>query len=116
MIAATLNGTGFNTFAMSTGTSNCKPGSNYGMRTANLFINVNKESLAKDISKGSGESLSHLAEIMGCSDNAALSGKLQKNYREIFPNENSPAEATSEKIFNMIKSDKELAKTCKYIG
>lgn len=116
IVAATLNGTGVQTFGISTGTSNCKPDMYNFRRNAQLFINVNKEMLAKDISRGNGETLMSLSEVMGCSDAQALGGKLQQNFNKIFPNQDTSSDDASRSIFNLIKSDGELAKNCAKIG
>ena len=64
IVAATLNGTGIQTFGISSGTSNC--GESGKMARANQFINVNKVALENDLSRGAGESVSALSEVMGC--------------------------------------------------
>jgi hypothetical protein len=115
-VAATLNGTGYQTFGISTGTSNCKTDDRNTAKSASLFITVNREVLAKDISRGNGESLDSLSAIMGCSDSKMLGGKLQQNFNTIFPASNVSSEKSSQKIFEIIKGDSNLAKNCSKIG
>jgi hypothetical protein len=112
IVAATLNATGYQTFGISTGTSNCKPDMNDTQRTAALFITVNRDTLAKDISRGNGEALENFSEIVGCGNARALGGKLQQNFNRIFPKQDSNAEASGREIFKLIKDDAELSKNC----
>jgi hypothetical protein len=64
VVAATLNSTGYQTFAISTGTSNC--GESGKSARANQFIEVNKVALENDLSRGAGEAIVALSEVMGC--------------------------------------------------
>ncbi len=77
IVAATLNGTGGQTFAITSGTSNC--GEAGKTARAEQFININKEALSNDIARGSGDSVASLAEVMGC-QNPDFSSQLRKNY------------------------------------
>ena len=83
IVSATLNGTGYQTFGITTGTSNCTEGDSRDQ--ASLYITVNQEALAKDISRGSGETLAGLSKLLQCSDEAALGTTLQRNYQKLFP-------------------------------
>jgi len=67
ILAVTTNGTSGNqTFAISSGTSGC---TNDGVvdppQAAAAFIDANLDKLARDASRGEGESLESLAELMG---------------------------------------------------
>ena len=64
VIAATINQYSGQTFAISTGTSNC--GESGKSARANQFIEVNKVALENDLSRGAGESIVALSEVMGC--------------------------------------------------
>lgn len=65
VIGATLNGvSGNQTFGITSGTSNC--GASGKAARANQFIEVNKVALENDLSRGTGESIVSLAEVMGC--------------------------------------------------
>ena len=77
VVAATLNGTGVQTFGITSGTSNC--GEAGKQARANQFIEVNKEALANDIARGTGDSVASLAEVMGC-QNTDFPTQLRKNY------------------------------------
>jgi hypothetical protein len=77
IVAVTLNQTGYQTLAITSGTSNC--GESGKQARAKQFINVNKEALSNDIARGSGDSVASLAEVMGC-QNTDFSTQLRKNY------------------------------------
>lgn len=84
IIAATTNATGVQSFGITSGTSNCV---DYGtVRAANripLYIEVNRLALAKEASRGSGETLAGLASLYGCND-AAFSAALKDNFKPVF--------------------------------
>lgn len=82
IFAATLNGTGVQTFAISTGTSNCEGLSSSAKQTQ--FIETNKLALEKDLARGQGENLLALREVMGCK-NISFSQDMVSNYRRGFP-------------------------------
>ena len=114
ILAATTNGTfASQTFGITTGTSHCD-GSLMGGAGAKVFIEANKEALAKDISRGQGETLKNLASLAGCADPTAVGGALQKSFGAIFPSASTPAEAVSDSILQTLKSQPELA--CKKLG
>lgn len=77
VVAATLNSTGYRTFAISSGTSNC--GEAGKSARANQFIEVNKVALENDLSRGAGESIVALSEVMGC-QNTDFSVQLKSQY------------------------------------
>lgn len=82
IFAATTNDYFGQTFAITSGTSNCEAGDS-DKRSASLFITANREVLAKEIARGNGESLAHLSEITGC-DAKVFGHQLQQNYGKIF--------------------------------
>jgi len=111
VFAATTNGLyGNNTIGMTIGTSNCDV--NGGSASASLFIEANKEALAKDVARGNGETLASLSQLMGCKDSALLGAKLQGKYDTLFPSQAVEADAVSKSIVNAIQSDAELASSC----
>lgn len=115
ILAATTNGVYWNqTFAMSSGTSNCVPdrsGSSAAIR-ANMdkFVAANKESLANDIAKSNGETIVAISNIMGCKDSAYLGAKLQARYETIFASKESAT--VSENMFNTVSNDRYLIENC----
>lgn len=77
VVAATLNSTGYQTFAITTGTSNC--GESGKSARATQFIEVNKVSLENDLARGAGEAIVALSEVMGC-QNADFTMQLKSSY------------------------------------
>lgn len=103
IVAATTNGIySHQTFAISSGTSNCTDAGGDDQRSASLFIEGNREALEKDVARGGGETVATLSSIMGCKDSSAFGAVLQKNYGKIFP---SQAAATE----NVVQSIAELS-------
>lgn len=82
ILAGTLNTLGGQTFAITSGTSNC--GESGKLARVEQFIDINKLTLEKELSRGEGEALSSLAHLVGCNDKA-FSSELSKNYTEKFP-------------------------------
>lgn len=112
IFAATTNGTFYSqTFGISTGTSNCQTSEDM-RRSASLFVVVNKDMLAKDTARGSGEALNTLSELVGCHNQKLFSSKLQQNYQQIFHSNQKSSEESAQAIFEIIRNDHELAKTC----
>lgn len=111
ILAATLNATGGQTFAMSSGTSNCRPV--FG-REATDFIDANRVSLANDIARGEGETLATLAALYQCSNSAELASVLKTNYGEIFSTPDVHAGKINEMILHLIK--KSSLKSCQTLS
>lgn len=115
IFAATTNGILANqTFGITTGTLNCGDAMIGQTASAKAFIETNREALAKDISRGQGETVKNLATIAGCSDASAVGVSLQKNFSQIFPNEKVPSEQVSDSILSTLKTDKSLS--CAKLG
>ena len=84
--SAFLNGTGFQTFAISFGTSNCnEDGVVQTAQEKQAFIEANFADLKHDISSGSGEYVAALASLYGCKGDQAkqFSGALKANATEV---------------------------------
>lgn len=101
--------------AITSGTSNCvdTPGT---QASAQLFITANREALEKDISRGNGETLSNLSQIMGCDNSSVFGSKLQSNYGKIFPSASVSTETVVDSIMNTVESDSQLSKSCSFVG
>jgi hypothetical protein len=113
ILAATTNGLfGTQTFGISTGTSNCSGLSS--AQATRVFIEANREALAKDISRGSGETIGTLTWISGCADSRAVGARLQKSFRAIFPNESVSNDAVTATVLSTLKGDTSLA--CQNLG
>ena len=112
VLAATTNGTSGNqTFAITSGTSGCTQNGvvRSSWKTA-AFIDNNMNKLARDISRGEGESLDSLASLVGVSekDNALFAKTLQSNFDNIFVTNNSDSNAVYKNIKNTLASSKSL--------
>jgi hypothetical protein len=114
IFAATTNGTSASqTFGITSGTSNCDD-SDSGGGSARVFVEANRVALAKDISRGSGETIVGLASIAGCSDTKAVGAALQHNFTAIFPSATASDEAVTGAIMTTLKSDASLS--CTAVG
>jgi hypothetical protein len=107
ILAATTNGIfGNQTFAITTGTSNCGAGL-LAAGTKN-FVEANREVLAKDISRGQGEAIGALTVINACQDSHKVGEALQKNFSTIFPTENATNDEVTAAILKTLRSDASL--------
>lgn len=109
IVAATLNGTGVQTFGITSGTSNCVDN---GATASAMYIAVNQESLKKDIARGEGESLNGLSQVLKCSDATKLSSTLQQNFSSIFTSNNVKSDEVNQNIHALIQTNKDLNGTC----
>ena len=112
VLGATTNGTfGNQTFAITSGTSGCtQDGAIKSNWKTALFIDGNKEMLARDMSVGSGETLDSLAHLMGVEsqDRAAFNRVAKENLWKIFS-----ADATADIMANfrqVLAADAQLAR------
>jgi DUF3015 family protein len=86
VVGATLNGTGMQTFAISTGTSGC---TNDGVivqnEQVNVFASVNLENLSQEMAQGHGEHLASLATLLGvpAEQQPAFFAMTQANYTSL---------------------------------
>lgn len=107
ILAATTNGTLANqTFGITTGTSNCGAGL-VAMGTKN-FVEANREVLAKDMSRGQGETIGALTVMAGCTDSRAVGAALQSNFDKIFPNEQATSDDVAKALLETLGADKSL--------
>jgi hypothetical protein len=107
VLAATTNGTfATQTFGITTGTSNC--GASAMASGTKNFVEANREVLAKDMSRGQGETIGALTWMAGCSDSSAVGAALQSRYSTIIPNEQATSQQIADKLLETLKSDKSL--------
>jgi hypothetical protein len=107
ILAATTNGTSASqTFGITTGTSNCGAGL-VAMGTKN-FVEANRETLAKDMSRGQGETIGALTVMAGCSDSRAVGAALQSNFDQIFPSEQATSDDVAKALLETLGADKSL--------
>ena len=112
ILAATTNGTFWSqTFGITSGTSNCG-GSAFALEGTKVFIEGNKDALAKDAARGSGETIVALRNIASCEAPAAQVGSaLQQNFGKLFPRADAPLEQVRDNVIQLLQSDKTLACT-----
>jgi hypothetical protein len=66
VLMATLNATGYNTFAISSGTSGCTDdGRWWAEQKATMFAELNADALAQEMAQGRGEHLASMATLLG---------------------------------------------------
>jgi hypothetical protein len=113
VLAVTTNGTSGNqTFGITTGTSGCSQDgaikSNW--KTA-MFIDGNKDRLARDMSVGNGETLDSLAHLIGVREEhrAAFNRVVQENLSLIFPSDKAATGQIVVALKQVLGSDRELA-------
>jgi hypothetical protein len=107
ILAATTNGFfGTQTFGITTGTSNCGPGL-FAMGTKN-FVEANREALAKDISRGTGEAIGALTVINACQDSSKVGAALQQNFAAIFPSDQVSNDEVTRVILETLHADPAL--------
>ncbi len=113
VLGATTNGTSGNqTFAISSGTSGCtQDGVVKSTWKTAMFIDGNKEKLARDMSTGSGESLESLAKLIGVQDQhkATFFQATKENFARIFSSDNSSTDQVLASLKQVLASDSELA-------
>jgi hypothetical protein len=94
VMMATTNGTGMNTFAISSGTSGCThDGQVMAEHKVNVFVAVNFDNLSQEIAQGRGEHLASLATLMDMPANhqSEFFAMTQKQYTALVEaGENSP--------------------------
>lgn len=114
VLGATTNGTSGNqTFAITSGTSGCTQdgavSSNW--RTA-MFIDGNKQKLARDMSTGSGEALDSLAHLIGvdAQDRSAFNQVAKDNLERIFPGDEVATQQVVVALRQVMAADARLAR------
>lgn len=113
IMAVTTNGSfGNQTFGMSTGTLGC---SSDGTVSSNwktaMFIDGNKERLARDMSRGSGETLDSLAQLIGMKEEhkAHFFHVAQENFDRIYAADMVSAQDIMNGLRAVLASDETLA-------
>ena len=114
VLAVTTNGTfGNQTFGISSGTSGCTQDGTVrsNWRTA-MFIDGNKEKLARDMSVGSGEALDSLAHLLGVEsqDRQAFNLAAKDNMARIFPSEDASSQEIAAALREVLASDAQLSR------
>ena len=108
IVAMTTNGlSGNQTFGITTGTLGCDVGGSSD--SAAIFVEANREAVAKDVSRGSGETIVTLAEIGECGDAAMLGSYLQGEFDSIFPNAAVSDHTVGTTIVDLMTANGELS-------
>ena len=89
VLAATTNGTGFQTIAITLGTSNCDSPAPLKVGQAEAYVEANKVALANDIARGNGETIVGLSKVYGCANSTEFGQALKSNYSSIFTTANA---------------------------
>ena len=114
IFAATTNSTfGNQTFGISSGTSGCtQDGTVTSTWKTTMFIDGNKERLARDMAVGGGETLDSLAHLMGVrpEHRAQFNRAAQQNLTRIFPSEDVATEQVVVALKDVLSSDQTLAR------
>jgi Protein of unknown function (DUF3015) len=114
IFAATTNGTfATQTFGITSGTSNCVD-TGPSLRSAKAFIEANRETVAKDAARGSGETISSISTLAGCQNVAAVGSTLQREFKAIFPNEQASDLQVSDALVHALQAHPELS--CHALG
>src|SRR5262249_3309785 len=112
VLAVTTNGTSGNqTFGITTGTSGCTQDGvvKSSWKTA-MFIDGNKDRLARDMPVGNGETLDSLAHLIGVreEDRATFNRVMQENVSRIFPSGSTTTQVVVA-LNEVLRSDRALA-------
>ena len=114
VLAVTTNGTfGNQTFGISSGTSGCtQDGAVKSTWKTAMFIDGNKERLARDMSIGEGESLDVLAYLLGvdAADRAAFNRATRENMQTIFASDKARTEEIVVALHKVLAADARLAR------
>jgi len=113
-LAGITNGTFFNqTFGVTSGTSGCtQDGTVRSTWKTSMFIDGNKERLARDMSVGSGEALDSLAHLLGveAADRAAFDRMARDNMKRILPSDNAATDQIVSGLRQVLGADAQLAR------
>lgn len=113
VLGATTNGTSGNqTFGITFGTLGCDgTGSVTSSAKLALFIDGNMDNLARDMSKGEGETLSTLAAVWGvpAEDQSAFNALAQENFSDVFTSENVTSQAVLENLNALMSNNAQFA-------
>ena len=114
VLAVTTNGTfGNQTFGITSGTSGCtQDGTVKSSWKTALFIDGNKEALARDMSVGSGEALDSLAHLLGITeqDRVAFDLAAKNNVSRIFATEKAETLDIMVALRQVLADDAQLAR------
>jgi Protein of unknown function (DUF3015) len=109
VLAATTNGCfGSQTFGITSGTSNCTD-TGGGPMSSRSFVETNREAVAKDISRGKGETIASLSTLAGCKDSKQVGAVLQTNFSKIFPSASVKDHEAGDNVVQVLRGHPELS-------
>lgn len=106
--ATTNNLAGNQTFAISSGTSNCDDNPASTASRAEFFVSQNEAALKNDIAKGNGETIQGLAKIAHCEQSQKVAPTLQAHFSKIYPTSETSTKAASNEILSILSGEKSL--------
>jgi hypothetical protein len=115
VIAATLNGTGVQTFGITSGTSNCVSGGVVkAEREQAAFAEVNFQDLKRNMAMGGGEYLASFSTLLGCEDTAkpTLYKMTQDKYATLVPSASTTPISMVMSVKREIRTTPALANAC----
>jgi hypothetical protein len=116
ILAATTNGTfGNQTFAITSGTSNCTQGGVMkAEREQAAFAEVNFQDVKANMAAGGGEFLSSFATLLGCEESSkqALAHMTQEKFETLVPSTSTTPVQMLVAIKQQIKASPTLSLTC----
>jgi len=118
VLASTTNGTGIQTFGITTGTSNCNPAGLVKLeKEREEFAEKNYPTLVKEMAMGKGENLDTLASLYGCSqDSHADFGSLvQENFGNIVKSDSTSSQEMLSSLKSEMSGHAVLSKSCSAI-
>jgi hypothetical protein len=112
IFAATTNGTSGNqTFGITSGTSGCtEDGAVKFVKEAELYAEVNLDSLRREMAAGSGESVQTFASLLGASNanRAAVVTLMKQNYAQLFPTSNTSSTELLASLHSLLSQHADL--------
>lgn len=113
IFAATTNGTGLQSFGITSGTSNCDAKSII-LAEQERYVTHNFSGLAKEMAAGQGEQLATFADLLGCPSvkQAHFNTVTQQNYKAIFASDQTTPVEMLTAVKTVVSSDTELAAAC----
>jgi hypothetical protein len=95
-------------FAISSGTSGCGE-VDEGEDGAEAFIEGNRDALARDISRGNGETVASLTQLAGCANAAQVGEVLQSEFPKIYTSAEATDREISQAMLRTLRAHSELA-------
>ena len=111
VFAATLNGIGTQTFGISSGTSGCtEDGAVKFVKEAEVFAEVNLDSLRREMAAGRGEYVDAFATLLGAKENshAKVVQLFRSEYSSLFPTPNTSSAELMNHISSILAQHTEL--------